>query len=101
KQTDSNKHTNNTDTATGAASKHTSDTGTQFSGSQTGLFTAYAKVVGDVNGDGKVNIVDMSMVGSTFGSKLGDPRYNPAADLNQDGRIDISDMSIVGSNFGS
>jgi len=44
--------------------------------------------------------VDLAMVGSTFGSNLGQPKYNPKADLNGDGTIDIVDLAIVGASFG-
>lgn len=55
---------------------------------------------GDVNGDGKVDIIDMSLVSAHFGTKIGDANYLPAADLNHDGKIDIVDLSIVSSHFG-
>ena len=92
---------NYTDIATGAAWTQASYTGTQFSGSQTGFFTAYAKVVGDVNGDCKVDIIDLSIVGGTFGKTTGQAGYSPNADLNNDGKIDIIDLSTVGGAFGS
>ena len=54
----------------------------------------------DINGDGIVNIIDLSIVGSHFGSIRGGSNYLPAADLNNDGVINIIDLSIVGSTFG-
>jgi hypothetical protein len=55
---------------------------------------------GDVSGDCIVDISDLSIVGSHFGSVRGGSNYLPAADLNNDGLIDVADLSIVGSNFG-
>jgi len=58
------------------------------------------KIYGDINGDDKVDIRDVAVVASAFGSYPGHPRWNPDADLNLDGRVDIRDVAIVASNFG-
>ncbi len=63
-----------------------------------GTFTV--KLKGDVNGDCKVDIVDLATVGSTFGKVLGTAGYNPNADLNNDGVINIVDLVVVGGSFG-
>jgi hypothetical protein len=55
---------------------------------------------GDVNGDGVVDIFDLSLVGLAYGSFEGEPRYNPDADLNEDGIVDIGDITIVCINYG-
>jgi hypothetical protein len=57
-------------------------------------------VVGDVNGDGKVDIRDVAMVVAAFGSYPGSPKWNPACDLNGDLKIDIRDVAIVCAHFG-
>ena len=64
------------------------------------LMKPYVLLIGDINQDGKVDIKDISIVASAFGTSLGDPRWNPAADVNQDGRVDIRDVAIVAKNFG-
>jgi len=51
--------------------------------------------VGDINGDGNVNLVDMSILLSTYGKVT-----NLKADLNADGKVDLKDLSILLSNFG-
>ena len=53
---------------------------------------------GDVNGDGHINIMDLSAVGSQFGSTTPSPA---TADINGDGRVDIVDIVLVAKNFGS
>lgn len=57
-------------------------------------------LAGDVNGDGKVNGLDIALVAYSFGSYPGHPRWNPSADLNGNLRIDGIDMMIVAANFG-
>jgi hypothetical protein len=54
----------------------------------------------DVNGDGVVNIVDVSTVARAFGRVKGDEHYGSRLDLNQDGVINIVDVTIVVSAFG-
>ncbi len=55
---------------------------------------------GDVNGDCKVDIVDLAIVGAAFGSTPSSPNWNPVADINHDGKVDIVDLVLVASNFG-
>ena len=58
-------------------------------------------LVGDLNGDGVVDIIDLSIVGRAFGSFKGEPNYNPAADINLDGIVDVMDLSLVSMNYGA
>jgi parallel beta-helix repeat protein len=55
---------------------------------------------GDVNGDGKVNILDAILLSKAFNSKPGDANWNPDADFNYDGKVNILDAIILASNFG-
>jgi hypothetical protein len=57
-------------------------------------------LAGDINEDGIVSIVDLSLVGYAFGSFEGEPNYNPDADLNRDGIVDIGDITIVCIYYG-
>ncbi len=54
-------------------------------------------LVGDVNGDGEVNIRDMILVSRSFGKDASD---NPQADVNQDGNINIQDLILVAQHLG-
>ncbi len=56
--------------------------------------------VGDVNRDGRVNILDLGTVGLHFGSTTGMPSYLPDADLNHDGVINIRDLVLCAIHFG-
>ncbi len=92
---------NYTDTSDSAGWTAPSFAGSQASGSASAFFTAYAKVVGGVNGDLKVNIIDLATVARAFGSKPGAVNWNPDADLDKNGIIDIRDLSIVAFYFGA
>src|SRR2546426_4110034 len=55
---------------------------------------------GDVNRDGKIDILDFSTVAGHFGAVRGGPAYLPDADLNSDGKINILDLSLCAGDFG-
>ena len=57
-------------------------------------------ILGDVNGDGKVNILDISLVAVSFRAEPGDPKWNPNADINNDNIVNILDISNVAKEFG-
>jgi len=59
------------------------------------------RILGDVDGDGKVNMVDMWLVQGAFGASPGHPRWNPYADIDGSQRIDMIDIYIVQKEFGS
>jgi hypothetical protein len=56
--------------------------------------------VGDVNGDELINLTDLELVSSTYGSFEGGPNYDPDADLYNDGIIDVRDLATVARNVG-
>lgn len=58
------------------------------------------KLTGDINGDGTVDIRDISMAARAYGSYPGHPRWNPQADFNKDGIVDIRDLVFVARHFG-
>jgi hypothetical protein len=63
--------------------------------------TVSSVVSADVNGDGKVDIGDLSIIAINFGRKAGDANFNSAFDVFSDGIIDIADLSFVASRFSS
>ena len=67
----------------------------------TTTFVTADTCLGDVNGDGVVNLVDLLLVGSRMGAREGDRRYDARFDLNQDGRITTADVLIVWKRLGT
>lgn len=59
-----------------------------------------AALTGDVNGDCKVDVLDLALVGSRYGYSIGSLLYSPRYDLNHDGRINIFDVQIVAAHLG-
>ncbi len=55
---------------------------------------------GDLNSDGTVNILDISIVAFAYGSTPGNERWNPEADTNHDGIVNIVDVAQVAREFG-
>jgi PKD repeat protein len=58
-----------------------------------------SSVVGDLNGDGKVDMRDIAIVAKAFNTIPGDPNWNPIADLNGDGKVDMKDIAIVAKAY--
>jgi len=56
-------------------------------------------VPGDVNGDGVVNCLDLDLVKAAFGTKTGQPGFNPNADVNHDGVVNVLDLAFVASQL--
>jgi len=59
-----------------------------------------AKILGDINGDGKVDGRDITMAAWGFGTRPGDPRWNPDCDINGDNKVDGRDITLIARNFG-
>jgi hypothetical protein len=60
-----------------------------------------ARLLGDLNGDGIVNIQDVVLVSGIYGSTIGEPNWNFQADVAAPyGRIDIFDLVTVTAHYG-
>jgi PKD repeat protein len=57
-------------------------------------------LLGDINGDGVVDIYDAILLAAAFGSVPGDPNWNPNADFLHHGIVDIYDAIILSAQFG-
>ena len=56
-------------------------------------------LAGDVNGDGKINLTDLSIFKNNFG-KTGSAVTNLLADITGDGKINLLDLGVFKNNFG-
>jgi hypothetical protein len=57
------------------------------------------KMMGDVNGDGEVDILDIVAIAKSFDSHVGQPKYSILYDMNLDNFIDIVDITMAALNF--
>ncbi len=59
-----------------------------------------ATIPGDLNGDNKVDLSDLKILASAFGSRQGDPNWNRNADINNDGKVSLCDLVIMALHYG-
>jgi hypothetical protein len=55
---------------------------------------------GDINGDNKVDILDLGLLADAFNTDPTSPHWNVNADLNCDGKVDIVDLGLLADSFG-
>jgi len=60
----------------------------------------FVTIPGDVDGDRDVDIYDVVKITGIYGSKRGDPQFNPNSDLDDDGEIKIYDVVRCTSHYG-
>jgi hypothetical protein len=59
------------------------------------------KCLGDLDGDGMINVTDFVAFSTAFGSMPGQPNWNPLGDLNADNAINLTDFAVFAEMFGS
>jgi Ca2+-binding EF-hand superfamily protein len=65
------------------------------------LFVAPAfAIIGDINGDGKVDNKDLVLMAKAYGSKPGDANWDPRCDLNNNGVVDLTDLVTLAYHYG-
>ena len=55
---------------------------------------------GDISGDGLVDMTDVGILMSAYGTGSGEPGYVEAADLDANGRVDMSDLAALLAVYG-
>jgi len=65
------------------------------------IFFGTEHIMGDVDGDGFVNLLDLIKVWNAYGSTPSDAKWNPVADLNMNNVIDLHDMIMLCQNLGA
>jgi len=58
-------------------------------------------LIGDIDGSGRVDGVDLQQLSFSFGSSRGGERYAEGADIDGSGTVDGGDLGILASNFGN
>jgi len=58
-------------------------------------------ILGDINGDGIVDINDLILLVEAYGATSLSPNWNPDADINDDGIIDVYDLQLLCQNYGN
>ncbi len=69
-------------------------------GKTTSASVSFFYCLGDINGDRKIDMRDVSAISNLYGSSCGSSKYNNSADLNNDCKIDLLDVIIVSGQFG-
>jgi len=57
-------------------------------------------LVGDLNQDGAVDVLDLTIVSTCYGLNEGDSGYNPVADTVPNGTINLFDLMFVAQHYG-
>jgi len=58
-----------------------------------------ALIMGDINGDNQVTLIDFSLLVTSYNRSAGQAEFNPLADLNGDGLVSLVDFSLLAANF--
>jgi len=87
-----------TQVAVGNFTAHVTSTYQGFTTYNSTIFRV--KILGDINGDDTCNYKDLWLLLYSYGSKEGDPKYNPEADFNRDSWVNYRDLWILLKNYG-
>ena len=57
-------------------------------------------IPGDIDGNGRVDLVDFVRLALAFKSQVGQPKWNPNADIDGNGIVDQADVNILAQHYG-
>jgi len=57
-------------------------------------------ILGDVDGDGKVEMKDLVLLAKAYGSRPGDPNWNFMADMDNNNFVGLLELVIIAKNYG-
>ncbi len=69
-------------------------------GVATAMCNVHIWMMGDVNRDNSVDVVDLLTFVDAFGSVIGDDNYDILCDFNGDGSVDVIDLLTMVDNWG-
>ncbi len=95
---DTKIHTYHFTSFAGLDAESQSESGTTNRGGNGPVGGARASSVGDMNGDGRVNILDFNLLLAAWGARQARPFYS-SVDLNRDGAVDILDFNVLMANW--
>ena len=55
---------------------------------------------GDINGDGKVDVLDLQIMAASWNKQVGQAGYDADCDLNGDNKVNVFDLQIMAENWG-
>jgi len=56
-------------------------------------------IVGDINGDFKVNLSDLTLLAKAYNTKPGNPKWNPNADFKNEGMVGLDDLTLMARHY--
>lgn len=65
-----------------------------------GTIRIKVRIMGDINGDGKVDMKDIALAASAFGAYPSHSRWNPDADIDENDKINLKDIALISKHFG-
>jgi hypothetical protein len=74
--------------------------GAEYMGNKaTGSNQIQISIAGDMNLNGKADLIDLVILAQSYLSTTGGPRWDPRADVNRDGSVDLLDLVQLAQNY--